>query len=42
MPAIAHWLRYADAARLINEARAHETAHERLETMVREDTSSRN
>ncbi|NUU03001.1 carbonic anhydrase [Herbaspirillum robiniae] len=37
MPAVKHWLRYADAARMINESRNHATEIERIDGMVREN-----
>jgi carbonic anhydrase len=37
LPAIAHWLRYADAARLVNDAREHASERERIDSMVREN-----
>jgi carbonic anhydrase len=37
MPAVAHWLRYADSARVVNEARTHGNEHERVASMVREN-----
>jgi carbonic anhydrase len=35
MPAVANWLRYSDSAKLVNEARTHASAAERLTSMVR-------
>lgn len=37
MPAVAGWLRYADSARVVNEARLHQTPHAKVEAMVREN-----
>lgn len=37
MPAVEHWLRYADSARLVNEAREHASEAERISSMVREN-----
>lgn len=37
MPAVEHWLRYADSARLVNEAREHSNEEERVASMVREN-----
>jgi carbonic anhydrase len=37
MPAVAHWLRYADSARVVNEAREHATVREHVDSMVREN-----
>ncbi|KVZ43803.1 carbonic anhydrase [Burkholderia ubonensis] len=37
MPAVGSWLRYADSARVVNEARTHESAHQRVDAMVREN-----
>lgn len=37
MPAVASWLRYADSARVVNEARQHKTPVERVQSMVREN-----
>lgn len=37
MPAVASWLRHADAARVVNEAREHDGEHARVEAMVREN-----
>lgn len=37
MPAVANWLRYADSARLVNEAREHAGERERVDSMVREN-----
>lgn len=37
MPAVKHWLRYADSARLVNEARHHANEQERIASMVREN-----
>ncbi|KVD30325.1 carbonic anhydrase [Burkholderia ubonensis] len=37
MPAVGSWLRYADSARVVNEARTHESAHHRVDAMVREN-----
>lgn len=37
MPAVAGWLRYADSARVVNEARQHQNPHARVEAMVREN-----
>ncbi|WP_346839934.1 carbonic anhydrase [Microbulbifer sp. SAOS-129_SWC] len=37
MPAVAGWLRYADSARVVNEARHHEDPHSKVRAMVREN-----
>src|SRR5579859_8033464 len=37
MPAVGHWLRYADSARVVNEARTHRSDRERIDSMVREN-----
>ena len=37
MPAVANWLRYADSAKLINEAREHASDTDRVNSMVREN-----
>lgn len=37
MPAVADWLRYADSARVVNEARPHDSAAAKIEAMVREN-----
>lgn len=37
MPAVAHWLRYADSARVVNESRPHASAEAKLDAMVREN-----
>lgn len=37
MPAVASWLRYADSARIVNEARQHASKRERIAAMVREN-----
>ena len=37
MPAVEHWLRYADSARLVNEAKKHNNDRERVASMVREN-----
>jgi carbonic anhydrase len=37
MPAVANWLRYADSARVINEAREHASERDRINSMVREN-----
>lgn len=37
MPTVAHWLRYADAAKAVNQANEHATEHERINSMVREN-----
>jgi len=37
MPAVRSWLRYADSARIVNEARHHATERDRIEAMVREN-----
>lgn len=37
MPAVAGWLRYADSARVVNEARNHRDLHAKVEAMVREN-----
>ena len=37
MPAVGSWLRYADSARVVNEAREHASDSERVASMVREN-----
>lgn len=37
MPAVGSWLRYADSARVVNEARHHTSERARIEAMVREN-----
>ncbi|WP_050478408.1 carbonic anhydrase [Herbaspirillum rhizosphaerae] len=37
MPAVKHWLHYADAARMINESRNHANENDRINGMVREN-----
>ncbi|MFT0869495.1 carbonic anhydrase [Pseudomonas sp. CAM1A] len=37
MPAVAGWLRYADSARVVNEARQHHSPQAKVEAMVREN-----
>jgi carbonic anhydrase len=37
MPAVAHWLRYADSAKLVNESREHASERARIDSMVREN-----
>ncbi len=37
MPAVAHWLRYADAAKAINEAEEHSSAQSRVDGMVHQN-----
>lgn len=37
MPAVGSWLRYADSARVVNEARPHTSDRARIEAMVREN-----
>lgn len=37
MPSVRHWLRYADSARVVNEARHHNSEAERVQAMVREN-----
>lgn len=37
MPAVAHWLRYADAAKAINEAAEHESDEARVDGMVHQN-----
>ncbi|HDR9210122.1 TPA: carbonic anhydrase [Burkholderia vietnamiensis] len=37
MPAVANWLRYADSAKLVNQAREHAGERERVDSMVREN-----
>ena len=37
MPAVRNWLRYADSARVVNEAREHDSNSERVSSMVREN-----
>ena len=36
MPAVANWLRYADSAKIVNEAREHRSTRDKVESMVRE------
>jgi carbonic anhydrase len=37
MPAVANWLRHSDSAKLVNQARKHESDQARLSSMVREN-----
>lgn len=37
MPTVANWLRYADAAKAVNQANEHANEHERVNSMVREN-----
>jgi carbonic anhydrase len=37
MPAVASWLRYADSAKVVNEAREHLSTRDKVESMVREN-----
>jgi carbonic anhydrase len=37
MPAVASWLRYADSAKVVNEAREHRSTRDKVESMVREN-----
>lgn len=37
LPAVGHWLRYADSARVVNEAREHHSQHDKTISMVREN-----
>ena len=37
MPAVANWLRYADPAKLVNDAREHASERDRIDSMVREN-----
>lgn len=37
MPAVSHWLRYADSARVVNEARPHSDLPSKAAAMVREN-----
>ncbi|TMM47909.1 carbonic anhydrase [Colwellia ponticola] len=37
MPAVGSWLRYADSARVVNEARTHSSERARIAAMVREN-----
>jgi carbonic anhydrase len=37
MPAVANWLRYADSAKAINQAREHASERDRVNSMVREN-----
>jgi carbonic anhydrase len=37
MPAVANWLRYADSAKRVNEARTHASEKDRLDSMVRQN-----
>ena len=37
MPAVAGWLRYAESARVVNDARRHASAAAKVESMVREN-----
>ena len=40
MPSVAHWLRYADSAKAVNEAREHESLRARIDSMVRENVTA--
>ncbi|CAM2156700.1 carbonic anhydrase 1 [Pararobbsia alpina] len=37
MPAVRNWLRYADSAKVVNEAREHQNERARVDSMVREN-----
>jgi carbonic anhydrase len=37
MPAVANWLRYADSAKVVNDARKHATERDKIASMVREN-----
>ena len=37
MPAVGSWLRYADSAKVVNEAREHKSERDRVDSMVREN-----
>jgi carbonic anhydrase len=37
MPAVSHWLHYADSAKAVNEAREHASDRDRVDSMVREN-----
>ena len=37
MPSVKHWLRYADSAKVVNEAREHKSERDRVDSMVREN-----
>ncbi|MCB4359062.1 carbonic anhydrase [Quatrionicoccus australiensis] len=37
LPAVAHWLRYADSAKVVIDARQHATAQARMDALVREN-----
>lgn len=37
LPAVANWLRYADSAKVVNEAREHASSKAKLDAMVREN-----
>lgn len=37
MPTVANWLRYADAAKAVNQANEHTSDHDRINSMVREN-----
>ncbi|KMN82314.1 carbonic anhydrase [Chromobacterium sp. LK11] len=37
LPAVAGWLRHADSAKVVNAARSHDSARQRLDGMVREN-----
>jgi len=37
MPAVANWLRYAESAKVINDARKHASAQARLDSLIREN-----
>ncbi|MEO3992307.1 carbonic anhydrase [Pseudocitrobacter cyperus] len=37
IPAVSHWLRYADSARVVNESRTHASLHDKTASMVREN-----
>jgi carbonic anhydrase len=40
MPSVAHWLRYADSAKVVNEAREHESLRARIDSMARENVTA--
>ncbi|MGO4611441.1 carbonic anhydrase, partial [Variovorax sp. 2RAF20] len=37
LPAVANWLRHAESAKVVNAARTHASAEERLDSLVREN-----
>lgn len=40
LPAVRNWLRYADSARVVNEARTHTCERDRIDSMVRENVAA--